>query len=161
MELADKINALLGINYSPPETWDSLSDNCQKLNDEKDRPGSQNRFVRSSEGRGVSGKRSFARKHHLSARLICLRLTCACAVQVGPRNEVDSDIQQRRARQESRSKNEFRRGGPVGFQGLDLVGWFGWLVGTGQWTPLPLCPSAPLPHSWLVGEQLHVEASKH
>jgi len=62
VELADKINALLGINYSPPETWDSLSDNCQKLNDEK----------------------------------------------VGPRNEVDSDIQQRRARQESRSKNEFR-----------------------------------------------------
>ncbi|CAE7602347.1 tycA [Symbiodinium sp. CCMP2456] len=34
--LADEINALLGIDYSPPDTWTALSDSCQKLNDEKD-----------------------------------------------------------------------------------------------------------------------------
>lgn len=37
IELADEINCLLGINYSPSESWESLSDNCQKLNEEKDR----------------------------------------------------------------------------------------------------------------------------
>lgn len=35
VELADEINGLLGINYSPSNTWESLSDSCQKLNDEK------------------------------------------------------------------------------------------------------------------------------
>lgn len=35
IELADEINCLLGINYSPSESWESLSDNCQKLNEEK------------------------------------------------------------------------------------------------------------------------------
>ena len=35
IELADEINSLLGINYSPSDSWESLSDNCQKLNDEK------------------------------------------------------------------------------------------------------------------------------
>ena len=34
--LADEINALLGIDYSPPDTWTALSDSCQKLNDDKD-----------------------------------------------------------------------------------------------------------------------------
>mmetsp|Transcript_30803 Transcript_30803/g.57746 ORF Transcript_30803/g.57746 Transcript_30803/m.57746 type:complete len:335 (+) Transcript_30803:50-1054(+) len=36
--LANEINALLGIDYSPPDTWTTLSDNCQKLNDDKDLP---------------------------------------------------------------------------------------------------------------------------
>eukprot|EP00435_Cladocopium_sp_Y103_P027343 s4606_g6.t1 len=39
IELADEINCLLGINYSPSESWESLSDNCQKLNEEKVGPG--------------------------------------------------------------------------------------------------------------------------
>lgn len=43
IELADEINCLLGINYSPSESWESLSDNCQKLNEEKVGPVSAGR----------------------------------------------------------------------------------------------------------------------